>query len=61
MNISTNNAYAQPANSGVAHRITAELQVPDPDHTKAMEILNEPRNNPGADEDHRDGDQSDSP
>jgi hypothetical protein len=53
------NNFAQPANSGVSQRITAELLVPDPDKSIAMELLNESTNDNGADGDHREGDQSD--
>jgi len=53
--------FAQPASSGISQRITAELLMPDPDKSIAMEIINESANDKGADGDHREGDQPDSP
>ena len=53
--------FAQPANSGISQRITAELLVSDPNKSIAMEIINESASDKGADGDHREGDQPDSP
>ena len=53
--------FAQPASSGISQKITAELLMPDPDKSTAMEIINESQSNEGADGDHRKGDQPDSP
>ena len=47
------NNYAQPASSGVEQKITAELLIPDPEKTIAMDLLNESRTNSGADGDHQ--------
>ena len=47
------NTYAQPVSSGIQEKITAELSVPDPEKSIAMEIQNEPRTNSGADGDHK--------
>ena len=57
----TMDQFAQPASSGISQRITAELLMPDPDKSIAMEIINESANDKGADGDHREGDQPDSP
>jgi hypothetical protein len=58
MNITEN--YAQPANSGILQKVQAELLVPDPDKTIAMEIINDStKSNTGADGDHRKGSQQD--
>jgi hypothetical protein len=48
--------FAQPASSGISQRITAELLVPDPDKSIAMDLLNESDSNKGADADHRKSD-----
>jgi hypothetical protein len=48
----TMDQFAQPVSSGVSQRITAELQVPDPDKSTAMELLNESTSDSGADADH---------
>jgi len=52
--------FAQPASSGTLQKITAELLIPDPDKSIAMELLNESKSNKGADGDHRKGDQPNS-
>jgi len=57
----TMDQFAQPVSSGVSQRITAELQVPDPDKSTAMELLNESPSDNGADADHRKSDQQNSP
>jgi len=48
--------FAQPASSGILQKITAELKVPDPDKSTAMELLNESTSDDGADADHRKSD-----
>jgi len=54
--------YAQPANSGILQKVQAELLVPDPDKTVAMEIINDStKSNTRADGDHRQGGQQDGP
>jgi len=52
----TMDQFAQPASSGILQRITAELKVPDPDKSTAMELLNESTSDDGADADHRKSD-----
>lgn len=48
--------HAKPIDSGVLQKIQAELLVPDPDKTTAMEIINEPqKHNCGTDGDNRQG------
>ena len=53
--------FAQPANSGVLQKVKAELLIPDPKKSIAMELLNESSSHNGADADHREGDQQNSP
>ena len=53
----TMDQFAQPANSGISQRITAELLVSDPNKSIAMEIINESKSNGGANGDHRESDQ----
>ena len=53
--------FAQPVSSGVSQKITAELQIPDPEKSIAMELLNESPSDNGADADHRKSDQQNSP
>lgn len=47
----------QPADSGVQAKVIAELQIPDPKKSKAMEIIN--GNNQRADADDSGSDQPD--
>lgn len=47
--------HAKPLDSGVLQKIQAELLVPDPDKTIAMEIINESEHHCGADGDNRQG------
>lgn len=37
--------FAQPIDSGVYQKIQAELLIPDPEISVAMEIINEPKSN----------------
>jgi hypothetical protein len=57
----TMDQFAQPVSSGVSQKITAELQIPDPEKSIAMELLNESRSNKGANGDHREGGRPNSP
>ena len=50
--------FAQPIDSGVLQKVHAELSIPDPDKTIAMDILNESKSDTPADGNHRQGDQS---
>jgi hypothetical protein len=48
--------HAQPANSGVLQKVQAELLIPDPEKSIAMDLLHEStKSDTGADGNHRQG------